>query len=109
MSNTVNKIVVTQKAPSTPFVKYWLVYATVDFGSIAANATGFEALSVPGLDPNFDFVVGFNRLSDVDAHGYNEGAHIHDDVLHLWSHNVSGGSYNPASRDYVFIIGRMRG
>lgn len=103
-----NTVVKTSPSPRRlPFNKVWIVTATLDYGSIASNSSGFETISVPGLDPELDFVISFNRIEAVSAHGHNEGAHVHTDAIHVWMHNTSGGAYNPVSADYVFLVGRM--
>lgn len=105
VTNTVVKTSPVSRRPV--FNKTWIVTATLDFGSIGSNQSGFETISVPGLDPELDFVISFNRIEAVSAHGHNEGAHVHTDAIHVWMHNTSGGTYDPVSANYVFLVGRI--
>lgn len=108
MSNSVSRIRAGDEQFRGVFSRVWRVEATVDYASINSNATGYEEISVPGLDQSKDVVLGFNRNEDVSAHGTFEVAHVHDDAVHLAMHNVSGGSYNPPSATYLIVVGRMQ-
>lgn len=84
-----------------------VVRCTVDMGSIAANGVEMTSIPVPGADPAKDVVMAFNRADDYTDHSIMDFAHIHTDLVHLVSHNTSGGSFNPPSSDYVFVVARL--
>jgi hypothetical protein len=89
------------------YYNVWVVTATIDYPSIGSNQTGYETVAVPGLDPEKDHILSFNRHAEVEAHGYFEVAHTHTDAIHVGWHNTSGGSYDPVAAEYSFVVARL--
>jgi hypothetical protein len=85
-----------------------VVRFTVDVGSLNANTIDATTVSVPGLDPRLDVVIGWTHYhTGGHAHEYIESFHTWTDELHFIAHNTSGGAINPPSVDYTVVIGRL--
>ncbi len=101
MANTVDTIRDGRQQFLGLFRNVIQVLGTVDFASIASNATGTETITVPGV-----------RLGDIciasiglDTNGSNYWAHARAaNTIDLHLHNNTGGPIDLASCEYHVII-----
>lgn len=84
-----------------------VVRCTVDIGSIGGNGVELTNVPVPGTDPAIDVVMAFNRAAPYSGHELVDVAHTATDMVHLTSHNTSGGAFDPPSSEYVFVVARL--
>lgn len=88
------------------FENIWAVKAHIDTASIPHNSYIIEIITVPGLKGNKDVVLGWNRHT-LHTFGMVEYVYVDNNDIHLVIHNTSGGSHDPSSSDYTFIVGRV--
>jgi len=88
------------------FSVVWTVEATIDFASTSGNSTDVATVSVPGIDPLTDILLGYSRATSYADGADFDIAHIATDSIHVIYHNDSGSPVNPASSLYHFVVGR---
>lgn len=89
------------------FEYVWVVRFTLDTPSVSGNSSNEDTVSVPGLRRATDVIIGFTHTVEPStdiSHEVHVGA---DDTLHILSHNSSGAPIDPASTNYVVVIGRV--
>lgn len=88
------------------FDRVWVVRFTLDTGSITSNSNAEDTVAIPGIDRN-NIVLGFTYENEPPADVIHEVHVASTDVLHIVTHNVSGGATNPPSNNWTVVIGRL--
>ena len=97
-----------EEAHNQVFYRIRVFQFQLDIGSVATNSIDISTASLPGVDPALDFVIGVQHTDDI-AHAIIHEFHIGGvDVLHILTHNNSGGPVDPAPMTVRVIIARLR-
>lgn len=101
MANTVDTIRDGRQQFLALFRNVIQVLGTVDFASIASNATGTETITVPGVQAG-DMVIA---SIGIDTSGSNFWAHARAaNTIDLHVHNTSGGPLDLAEAEFHVVI-----
>ena len=90
------------------FYRVRIYQFSLDVGSVPNNGIDVSTAALPGLDPTKDFVLGVQHTDDIN-HAVIHEFHVGGvDLLHILTHNNSGGPIDPAPMTVRIIIARLR-